>query len=71
MSRKPKPVVRKPKTVSRKPKVVSRKPKTVSRKIKTVSRKPNQNLINRMKKRRMSTQLSNKNILSFIEKIII
>ena len=66
--RKPKPVVRKSKTVVRKSKKVVRKPKSVVRKSKKVVRKSSKNLINRMKKRRMSTQLSNKNIVASLRK---
>ena len=66
--RKPKTVVRKPKTVVRKPKTVVRKSKKVVRKPKSVVRKSSKNLINRMKKRRMSTQLSNKNIVASLRK---
>jgi hypothetical protein len=66
--KKTKTVVRKPKTVSKKTKTVVRKPKTVSKKTKTVSKKSSQNLINRMKKRRMSTQLSNRNIIASLRK---
>jgi hypothetical protein len=66
--RKSKKVVRKPKPVVRKSKKVVRKPKSVVRKSKKVVRKTSKNLINRMKKRRMSTQLSNKNIVASLRK---
>ena len=83
-SRKPRTSSRKPRTSSRKPRTSSRKPRTSSRKPRKmvvknpVTKKPvtkksrkssqNLNLIKRMKKQRMSTQLSNKNIITSLRK---
>ena len=62
---KSKPVVKKSKS---KPVVKKSKSKPVVRKSKKVVTKSSQNLINRMKKRRMSTQLSNKNIVASLRR---
>jgi thiol-disulfide isomerase/thioredoxin len=72
-----KPVSRKSRTMSKRPvkmvvkKPVSRKPRKMSKKpVVKKSRKSSQNLnlIKRMKKQRMSTQLSNKNIITSLRK---